>query len=53
MQDAFGQRSSTTAPSPRRRGLVIVTDVGYCFDLYVSFDRTANYRAFPLAGFPQ
>jgi hypothetical protein len=24
-----------------------VTDVGYCFDLYASFDRTASYRAFP------
>ena len=47
MQDAFGQalryaRSMDTPPP-----FLVVTDVGHCFDLYASFDRTANYRAFP------
>ncbi len=47
MQDAFGQAlkyaRAMDAPPP----FVIVTDVGHCFDLYSSFDGTANYRAFP------
>jgi hypothetical protein len=47
MQDAFGQAlkyaRAMDAPPP----FLIVTDVGYCFDLYASFDRTASYRAFP------
>jgi hypothetical protein len=47
MQDAFGQAlkyaRAMDAPPP----FLIVTDVGYCFDLYASFDRTAGYRAFP------
>ena len=41
MQDAFGQAlkyaRAMDAPPP----FLIVTDVGYCFDLYASFDRTA------------
>ena len=47
MQDAFGQAlkyaRAMDAPPP----FLIVTDVGHCFDLYASFDRTASYRAFP------
>ena len=47
MQDAFGQAlkyaRAMDAPPP----FLIVTDVGYCFDLYASFDRSASYRAFP------
>jgi hypothetical protein len=47
MQDAFGQAlkyaRAMDAPPP----FLIVAEVGYCFDLYASFDRTASYRAFP------
>lgn len=47
MQDAFGQAlgyAATIEPPPP---FVIVTDIGYCFDLYASFDGTRNYRKFP------
>lgn len=47
MQDAFGQAlgyAATVDPPPP---FVIVTDIGYCFDLYAAFDGTRNYRKFP------
>jgi hypothetical protein len=47
MQDAFGQALTyvtTIEPPPP---FLIVTDIGYCFDLYASFDGTRNYRKFP------
>lgn len=47
MQEAFGQAlgyAATIEPPPP---FVIVTDIGYCFDLYASFDGTRNYRKFP------
>jgi hypothetical protein len=47
MQEAFGQAlgyGATIDPPPP---FVIVTDIGYCFDLYASFDGTRNYRKFP------
>jgi len=47
MQDAFGQAlgyAATIEPPPP---FVIITDIGYCFDLYASFDGTRNYRKFP------
>lgn len=49
MKDAFGQAlgyaASLDAPPP----FLIVADIGYCFDLYASFDGTINYRPFPNA----
>ncbi|MGZ8710640.1 MAG: DNA methyltransferase, partial [Thermoanaerobaculia bacterium] len=47
MQEAFGQArmyTDTIEPPPP---FVIVTDIGYCFDLYASFDGTRNNRKFP------
>jgi hypothetical protein len=47
MQQAFGQAlkyATTIEPPPP---FLIVTDIGYCFDLYASFDGTRNYRKFP------
>lgn len=47
MQNAFGQAltyATTIEPPPP---FLIVTDIGYCFDLYASFDGTRNYRKFP------
>ena len=47
MQEAFGQAlayTSTIEPPPP---FLVVTDIGYCFDLYASFDGTRNYRKFP------
>lgn len=47
MQEAFGQAlayANTTEPPPP---FIIVTDIGYCFDLYAAFDGTRNYRKFP------
>lgn len=47
MQDAFGQALKYARAMDTPPPFLIVTDVGYCFDLYASFDRTASYRAFP------
>ncbi|MFZ2489987.1 MAG: DNA methyltransferase [Thermoanaerobaculia bacterium] len=47
MQSAFGQAlayTNTIEPPPP---FILVTDIGYCFDLYASFDGTRNYRKFP------
>jgi DNA-binding FrmR family transcriptional regulator len=47
MQDAFGQAlgyAATIEPPPP---FIIITDIGYCFDLYAAFDGTRNYRKFP------
>jgi hypothetical protein len=47
MQSAFGQalKYSQTIEDPPP--FIVVTDIGYCFDLYASFDGTRNYRKFP------
>ncbi|HYM60677.1 MAG TPA: DNA methyltransferase, partial [Thermoanaerobaculia bacterium] len=47
MQDAYGQALKYARSIDDPPPFLIVTDVGYCFDLYASFDRTANYRPFP------
>src|SRR5690606_5406363 len=48
MQDAYGQalkyaRGVDDEPPP----FLIVTDVGYCFDLFACFDGSGAYRPFP------
>jgi hypothetical protein len=47
MRDAFGQAlgyaRTLAAPPP----FVVTCDIGYCFDLYASFDGSSNYRPFP------
>jgi hypothetical protein len=47
MQDAFGQALKYARHIDDSPPFVVVTDVGYCFDLYSSFDGTRNYRPFP------
>ena len=47
MQDAYGQATKYARAMDAPPPFLIVTDVGHCFDLYASFDRTASYRAFP------
>lgn len=46
MRDAFGQAlgyaRSLESPPP----FLITCDVGYCFDLYATFDGTCNYRPY-------
>jgi hypothetical protein len=47
MRGAFGQAlgyaRTLDAPPP----FLIVCDIGFCFDLYASFDGSGNYRPFP------
>ena len=49
MQEAQGQAlgyaKTFDAPPP----FLITCDIGYCFDLYATFDGTTNYRPFPTA----
>ncbi|HUO84141.1 MAG TPA: type IIL restriction-modification enzyme MmeI, partial [Thermoanaerobaculia bacterium] len=47
MQRAYGQalKYSQTIEDPPP--FIVITDIGYCFDLYASFDGTRNYRKFP------
>jgi len=47
MTEAFGQalQYATTIEAPPP--FLIVTDIGYCFDLYASFDGSRRYRKFP------
>lgn len=40
---ALGYASNLDAPPP----FLLVADLGYCFDLYASFDGTGLYRPFP------
>jgi len=47
MQDAFGQALKYARHIDDNPPFVVVTDVGYCFDLYSSFDGSRNYRPFP------
>lgn len=49
MKDAYGQAfgyaHTLDCPPP----FLIVCDIGFCFDLYATFDGTLNYSAFPNA----
>lgn len=49
MHDAFGQAlgyaRTFDAPPP----FIVTCDVGYCFDLYATFDGSTDYRPFPNA----
>jgi hypothetical protein len=40
---ALGYAANLDAPPP----FLLVCDIGYCFDIYASFDGTGVYRAFP------
>ena len=47
MQEAFGQAFRYTEALEPPPPFLIVTDIGYCFDLYAAFDGSRNYRKFP------
>jgi hypothetical protein len=47
MQEAFGQAFRYTEALEPPPPFLIVTDIGYCFDIYAAFDGSRNYRKFP------
>ena len=47
MRDAFGQALGYARTQKKPPPFIIVADIGYCFDLYASFDGTTHYTAFP------
>lgn len=49
MNAAFGQALEYAKFLDEPPPFIIVTDIGFCFDLYASFDGTTNYRQFPNA----
>lgn len=47
MQEAYGQALQYTRTLDEPPPFVIVCDIGYCFDLYATFDGSLDYRPFP------
>lgn len=47
MNDAHGQALGYAAHLDAPPPFLLVCDIGYCFDVYASFDGTGVYRAFP------
>jgi hypothetical protein len=47
MNDALGQALGYSRSLPSPPPFVVVCDIGYCFDLYASFDGSGAYRPFP------
>jgi hypothetical protein len=47
MQAAFGQALSYARTLTNPPPFLLVADIGFCFDLYASFDGSTNYRPFP------
>ena len=47
MNDALGQALGYARSLPQAPPFVVVCDIGYCFDLYASFDGSGAYRPFP------
>ncbi len=47
MRDAFGQALGYARTQRKPPPFIIVADIGYCFDLYASFDGTTHYTSFP------
>jgi len=47
MQEAFGQALQYARTLDDPPPFVIVCDLGYCFDLYATFDGSLDYRPFP------
>ena len=48
MRDAYGQAIGYAASMDDPPPLIVICDIGYCFDLYASFDRTPH-RPYPNA----
>jgi hypothetical protein len=49
MQAAYGQALGYAQTFDTPPPFLIVCDIGYCFDLYATFDGSRNYRDFPNA----
>ena len=49
MRVAYGQALGYARTLDEPPPFLIVTDIGYCFDLYASFDGSGDYRPFPRA----
>lgn len=47
MQKAFGQAIQYARTLDDPPPFLVVCDIGYCFDLYASFDGSLDYRPFP------
>ncbi len=47
MQAAFGQALSYARTQTNPPPFILVADIGYCFDLYATFDGSTSYRPFP------
>ena len=46
MQDAYGQALNYARTLPKPPPFLVVADIGYCFDLYASFDDSGIYRPY-------
>ncbi len=46
MQDAYGQALNYARTLDKPPPFLVVVDIGYCFDLYASFDGSGLYRPF-------
>jgi hypothetical protein len=49
MKDAYGQALGYARAFDTAVPFLVVTDLGYCFDLYAAFDKSWDYRPFPNA----
>jgi hypothetical protein len=49
MKDAFGQALGYARSFDRPPPFIVACDIGHCFDLYSSFERTIDYTPFPNA----
>ncbi|MGI8727921.1 MAG: class I SAM-dependent DNA methyltransferase [Solirubrobacterales bacterium] len=47
MQDAYGQSLGYARTIGTPPPFLIICDIGFCFDLYASFDGSGNYRKWP------
>lgn len=47
MRDAYGQALGYARTLPAPPPFLITCDIGYCFDLYATFDGSWSYRPFP------
>ncbi|HEY5611647.1 MAG TPA: type IIL restriction-modification enzyme MmeI, partial [Thermoanaerobaculia bacterium] len=47
MEAAAGQAVQYSSTIENPPPFIIIADIGYCFDIYASFDGTRNYRKFP------
>ncbi len=46
MQDAYGQALNYARTLAKPPPFLVIADIGYCFDLYASFDDSGHYRPY-------